>query len=295
MSRTANKKTAPADMPEILPAVEERITTGQELAVQQRQAATELARKLGYEGSLEPDALENSAREAIRRLNLGVMEVGAYFLLLREQCQHGEFLERLERLGVEPRAAQRYMQVTLRFSNASSVTHLQGMSRAKLLAMVVLEDDEIQELNDGGSVRGVTLDEIDRMSARELREALRKEKLETARQQAINTELHQEVLQHKVKGKVVAQTDWPAALETVSDQVAAAGRKLATALSELEACRIAIFTAGEPLNDAGRASFEAALGHVAELYEQALARAERSIERERATFDNTLGAFAEGA
>lgn len=295
MSRTANKKTAPAEMPEILPAVEARITTGQELAAQQRQAATELARKLGYEGSLEPDALENSAREAIRRLNLGVMEVGAYFLLLREQCQHGEFLERLERLGVEPRAAQRYMQVTLRFSNASSVTHLQGMSRAKLLAMVVLEDDEIQELNDGGSVRGVTLDEIDRMSARELREALRKEKLETARQQAVNTELNQEVLQHKVKGKVVAQTDWPAALETVSDQVAAAGRKLATALSELEACRIAIFTAGEPLNDAGRASFEAALGHVAELYEQALARAERSIERERATFDNTLGAFAEGA
>ena len=259
------------------------------------ESSIELARKLGYEGSLEPDALENSAREAIRRLNLGVMEVGAYFLLLREQCQHGEFLERLERLGVEPRAAQRYMQVTLRFSNASSVTHLQGMSRAKLLAMVVLEDDEIQELNDGGSVRGVTLDEIDRMSARELREALRKEKLETARQQAVNTELHQEVLQHKVKGKVVAQTDWPAALETVSDQVAAAGRKLATALSELEACRIAIFTAGEPLNDAGRASFEAALGHVAELYEQALARAERSIERERATFDNTLGAFAEGA
>ena len=295
MSRTANKKTAPAESPEILPAVEERITTGQELAVQQRQAATELARKLGYEGSLEPDALENSAREAIRRLNLGVMEVGAYFLLLREQCQHGEFLERLERLGVEPRAAQRYMQVTLRFSNASSVTHLQGMSRAKLLAMVVLEDDEIQELNDGGSVRGVTLDEIDRMSARELREALRKEKLETARQQAINTELHQEVLQHKVKGKVVAQTDWPAALETVSDQVAAAGRKLATALSELEACRIAIFTAAEPLSDAERVPFEAAMGHVAELYEQALARAERTIERERTTFDNTLGAFAEGA
>ena len=43
------------------------------------------------------------------------------------------------------------------------------------------------------------------------------------------------------------------------------------------------------------ATVEAALGHVAELYEQALARAERSIERERATFDNTLGAFAEGA
>ena len=296
MSRTANKKTAPADMPEILPAVEARITTGQELAAQQRQAATELARKLGYEGSLEPDALENSAREAIRRLNLGVMEVGAYFLLMREQCAHGEFLARLERLDTEPRVAQQYMQITLRFaSNADAHSHLIALGKTKLLEMLVLDNDEIKQLTDGDSVRGVTLDDIDRMSTRELRAALRKEKLETARQQAVNTELHQEVLQHKVKGKVVAQTDWPAALETVSDQVSAAGRKLATALSELEACRIAIFTAGEPLNDAGRASFEAALGHVAELYEQALARAERSIERERATFDNTLGAFAEGA
>lgn len=152
--------------------------------------------------------------------------------------------------------------------------------------------DELAELGQTGEL---SLDDVARMSVKELRAAVRKVRAERERLKEVNAELNQEVIQHKVKGKVVAQTDWPAALETVSDQVAAAGRKLATALSELEACRIAIFTAGEPLNDAGRASFEAALGHVAELYEQALARAERSIERERATFDNTLGAFAEGA
>ena len=61
----------------------------------------------------------------------------------------------------------------------------------------------------------------------------------------------------------------------------------------MEACRIAIFTAGEPLSDADRASFEAALAHVAEVYEEALARAERALERERITFDKTLGAFTE--
>lgn len=166
---------------------------------------------------------------------------------------------------------------------------------SKLVELLPLDDEQAEELAELGQTGELSLDDVARMSVKELRAAVRKVRAERERLKEVNAELNQEVMQHKVKGKVVAQTDWPAALETVSDQVAAAGRKLATALSELEACRIAIFTAGEPLNDAGRASFEAALGHVAELYEQALARAERSIERERATFDNTLGAFAEGA
>ena len=38
MSRTANKKTAPAESPEILPAVVKRIEAGQELAARQQQA-----------------------------------------------------------------------------------------------------------------------------------------------------------------------------------------------------------------------------------------------------------------
>ena len=68
--------------------------------------------------------------------------------------------------------------------------------------------------------------------------------------------------------------------------------KLATALSELETCRITIFSVAETLGDDDRASFEAALAHVAAVYEEALARGERAMERERLTFDKTLGAFA---
>jgi AcrR family transcriptional regulator len=104
--------------------------------------------------------------------------------------------------------------------------------------------------------------------------------------------LHGEVIQLKLDKKVVAQTDWPDALVPVTEQVSAAGRKLAQALSELETCRITIFEKAAELGDDERASLEAALGHVAEVYEAALARAERGIERERVTFDKTLGAFA---
>jgi hypothetical protein len=35
--------------------------------------------------------------------------------------------------------------------------------------------------------------------------------------------------------------------------------------------------------------------HVADVYQEALARAERSVEKERQTFDQTLGALAGGA
>jgi hypothetical protein len=43
-------------------------------------------------------------------------------------------------------------------------------------ALTVLDDDEIQELEKGGKVRGMTLDEIDRMTMGELRKNLRDEK-----------------------------------------------------------------------------------------------------------------------
>ena len=295
MSRTANKKTAPADMPEILPAVAKRIEVGQELAARQQQAVAALARQLNYQGSTDPAVLENSARDAIRRIGAGIFELGGYLLMLKEACEHGTFLPALERLGLGADSAQRYMAVSRRFANTATARHLELTGMSKLVELLPLDDEQAEELAELGQTGELSLDDVARMSVKELRAAVRKVRAERERLKEVNAELNQEVLQHKVKGKVVAQTDWPAALETVSDQVAAAGRKLATALSELEACRIAIFTAGEPLNDAGRASFEAALGHVAELYEQALARAERSIERERATFDNTLGAFAEGA
>ena len=161
--------------------------------------------------------------------------------------------------------------------------------------LLPLDDEQVDDLVGLGQTGELALDDVARMSVRQLREAVRKVRKDSERQKEVVQELHTEVVQLKLKNKVVAHTDWPDALVPVADQVAAAGRKLATALSELETCRITIFTAGQDLGDEARASFEAALGHVAQVYEEALARAERGIERERDTFDKTLGNFSEGA
>ncbi|MBM94858.1 MAG: hypothetical protein CMI09_03270 [Oceanospirillaceae bacterium] len=140
------------------------------------EATKELAATLKYQGSLNPDSLEDGVRESQARIGAEIFQIGTRLLLLKEQCQHGEFSERLDRLGFSNRVAQRFMQVTMRFSNASLKTHLQNLGKTKLLEMLVLDDEEIEELAEEGSVRGLELDEIDRMPVSELRKKLREEK-----------------------------------------------------------------------------------------------------------------------
>lgn len=161
------------------------------LALAQREAAGRaqaLATQLNYQGSLAPESLENGAREAIRRINMGVFELGAYLLLLREACGHGEFAFSLERLNLEPRAAQRYMQVTRRFSaNASLKTHLEGIGKTKLLEMLVLDDDQLDELACTGMTGELALDDVATMSVKELRAAVREAREERQADQALLT------------------------------------------------------------------------------------------------------------
>jgi hypothetical protein len=294
----ANKPT-PAPISKEVPlnedAVRSSIAAANQRAVailEQNERVSALALQLNYQGSTDPAVLENSAHDAIRRIGMAIFELGGYLLMLKEACEHGKFLPALERLGMDVDAAQRYMAVSRRFANTASTRHLEGLGITKLVNLLPLDDEQLEDLTGIGQTGELALDDVARMSVKELRAAVRKERSVKARLEDVNKELSGEVLKLKLDKKVVAHTDWPDALTPVSDQVAAAGRKLATALSELETCRITIFSVAETLGDDDRASFEAALAHVAAVYEEALARGERAMERERLTFDKTLGAFA---
>lgn len=293
------RKETPAPISKEVPlnedAVRSSIAAANQRAVailEQNERVSALALQLNYQGSTDPAVLENSAHDAIRRIGMAIFELGGYLLMLKEACEHGKFLPALERLGMDVDAAQRYMAVSRRFANTASTRHLEGLGITKLVNLLPLDDEQLEDLTGIGQTGELALDDVARMSVKELRAAVRKERSVKARLEDVNKELSGEVLKLKLDKKVVAHTDWPDALTPVSDQVAAAGRKLATALSELETCRITIFSVAETLGDDDRASFEAALAHVAAVYEEALARGERAMERERLTFDKTLGAFA---
>lgn len=149
------------------------------IALQEKAArVTSLAQQLNYTGSIDPAVLENSAQDAIRRIGAGIYELGGYLLLLRESCERGAFLPALERLGLEPRAAQRYMEISRRFSNASTSTHLAKAGLSKLVELLPLDDEQLEELTELGQTGELALDDVASMSVKQLRAAVREARAE---------------------------------------------------------------------------------------------------------------------
>lgn len=136
-----------------------------------------LAIQLGYQGSLTVGALEDEIRFYQQRTVEACLELGKRLILLKEITPHGEFKQRTEMLNINERTARRFMTTALKFNKTDNLSVLKAAgNQTKLLELLVLDDEEIQELSDGGSVNNITLDDIDRMTASELRKKLREVK-----------------------------------------------------------------------------------------------------------------------
>lgn len=133
-----------------------------------------LAEQFGYDGTLTVGALEDGIRFYQKRSVEACLELGKRLILLKELTPHGEFESRVELLGFSSRIARQFMSSTIKFSNRKSTSILSAAgTQTKLLELLVLDDSEIEELEQGKTVRGLDLDKIDTMSVRELKAALR--------------------------------------------------------------------------------------------------------------------------
>ncbi|KOQ29500.1 hypothetical protein ABW38_10470 [Achromobacter xylosoxidans] len=123
---------------------------------------------------------EHVIRTHLARSADEMLAAGRALLVVREHVPHGDWRDFLSRLGLEPRLAQRMSQAALKFSNASTSTHLieAAGNKSKLIELLVLDDDQVAELNDGGTVAGLTLDDIATMSVSDLRKTLREARAE---------------------------------------------------------------------------------------------------------------------
>lgn len=141
------------------------------------QSVAGLATQLGYEGDLTVGSLEDGIRLYQRRTIEDLFELGKRLLLLKEQCQHGEFQNRVELLGFDPSLARRLMTATLKFAKQETSPVLKTVkTQSKLLELIVLDDEEIKVISEGGSIGDISLDTIETMSVRDLKKALREAK-----------------------------------------------------------------------------------------------------------------------
>jgi hypothetical protein len=238
----------------------------------QAQASTQtLALQLGYDGPLDPDMLEFTVAQNMRRTVEAALDAGRALLLLKERVPHGDFERRLDRTGMAPRAAQRLMQACLKFSNASPATHLNRAigNTSKLIELLVLDDDEVQQLTEEGSVHGITLDDIERMGPKDLRRALRearedlaaKDDLVTAKNEKIDKLLSRKRWKPSADG--LAQTE---AEQGMLDHLAQVTRGMELAVAQFDvACLEVLSEAPAPIRQRASDAVQYVLARLGEL------------------------------
>lgn len=131
-------------------------------------------------GGVEPYQRDRVLAEAAffkRQAGQSCFELGKRLILLKEHEGHGKFLPALEALKISARAAQRCMVTAAKFGKYDTLTHL---NQSKLLEMSMLDDADLEQLDKGGTVAGLTFDKIDEMTVAELKTQLKKVEDENA-------------------------------------------------------------------------------------------------------------------
>lgn len=174
--------------------IKDQVQAVNQLATLERAASDNvmaLATQLGYDGALSVGALEDGIRFYQQRTAEACLELGKRLVLLKEASLHGEFAPRLELLGIEYQSAKKFMAASIKFSKRSTSTLLKAAnSQSKLLELLTLDDEEVVELAEGGTVRGMTADAVSSMGVRELRAALREANAEKDATDKLVANLH---------------------------------------------------------------------------------------------------------
>jgi hypothetical protein len=167
MGRTATKAAHPVQDVVLDQGAVARIEQAQDanaLVLMEGSAnAKAMAAQMGYEGPLTVGALEDEIRFYQRRTVEAILETGKRLLMLREVLppgnsqigKNGEFEARLEFLGFSK-------------SLNLSILSTQVKSASAFLELITHDDDVLESLKD--------MDDIDRMSASQLRSTLRQAK-----------------------------------------------------------------------------------------------------------------------
>lgn len=170
MSRKPHDPIEPEVLPGAVPG--HAITLSEEVAVRQAEGAAmenamTVAVQVGYDGSLTLGAIEDGIRFFQRRTVEAILETGKRLLVMKELTPHGEFERRVELLGFSTRTARRFMQAASKTAKSDILADLSKQAKNGLafLELVTHDDDSLKTLSE--------MDEFDKMSASELRAALK--------------------------------------------------------------------------------------------------------------------------
>ncbi|OVZ83380.1 MULTISPECIES: DUF3102 domain-containing protein [Yersiniaceae] len=158
----------------------------------------EIMQQFGDGLTYERDRIIHETRFYMAQSAEAMLEAGKRLIILKENEPHGDFIDILEsELGLEPRVARRMMQASVKFLGNSDATPkrstLSALGKGKLYELMTLDDEELDALADGGTIVGATLDDIERMSVRELRQSLREARETNSAQQRVLADKNEKI------------------------------------------------------------------------------------------------------
>jgi hypothetical protein len=158
-------------------------TAGQDIAALEAEAAqdrrlAEVEQKYGDDLPFDQHRIEDEVKFYLGQSAQAYFEAGKRLIRLKEHVGHGAFMTSLERIGLEQSVANKTMFTVRKFIEARIVNSetIPNLSPTKLYEIALLDPEDIEDLGTGGTVAGKTLDDLEKMTVREIKEAFRKER-----------------------------------------------------------------------------------------------------------------------
>ncbi|HDR9585239.1 TPA: DUF3102 domain-containing protein [Burkholderia stabilis] len=169
----------------------------------------EAMERIGYDVPYERNRVVQEARFYMGQAAEAALEVGRRLLAIKENEPHGEFVEIVEeRLGIPRSTAHRLMQSATKYllnpKLKDKADQFARLGKAKLFEIMNESDDDLVELAEGGTLAGLTLDEIECKTHRELKAALREAREELAAKDQLLEDKNKKLDAAKAKLKRVA-------------------------------------------------------------------------------------------
>lgn len=122
-----------------------------------------------------PDHYEAVIRRELKVGFEALLRAGRYLIVARECAAHGEWHGLLDRLGIDRSVAHRMMEASRRVANVATSQRLLEVAgnQGKLFELLSLPEDQFAELAEEGETNGLKRDDIEKMTVRELRQAVR--------------------------------------------------------------------------------------------------------------------------
>ncbi|MER0491157.1 DUF3102 domain-containing protein [Morganella morganii] len=157
----------------------------------------EIMQQFGEGLPYERDRIVHETRFYMAQSAEAMLEAGKRLVILKENEPHGDFIEIVEsQLSLPKRTAQVMMQASLKYLSPKLEPKAQALAllgKTKLFELMTEDDDDLVELADGGTIAGMSLDDIDRMTSRELKAALREARETNAAQQRVLADKNEKI------------------------------------------------------------------------------------------------------